>query len=363
MKAHNKFFAGLRELYFPVLAVLAALAISAALMLMMGFDPLLAYRSMLSGAMGNANSIAETLVKTVPRVFAALSFAIAAKCGVFNLGAPGQMTTGAIVATLVGTHFEGLPPILHIPFVLIAGFIGGGLFGLLAGWLRNRFGASELITTIMLNHIAMQFLIYLVSGPMKDPLVAQTNTPQSKLILESAKLPILLPGTRLHAGLILAILFLILFWVFLNKTAKGYEMRVCGINPNAGEYAGMNVKQNQLLAMALAGGLAGLAGCVELMSVQSRLINHFAANIGFDGVAVSLLGGNSPAGIAVAGLLFGMLSSGANKMQMLAKVPHAMVYSAQGLIILFVVGKELFRGGAKRRKNCKPSANRGGLKA
>jgi simple sugar transport system permease protein len=154
---------------------------------------------------------------------------------------------------------------------------------------------------------------------------------------------VILPGTRLHAGLFLAALAIVVFYIFIWKTPRGYEMRVIGLNPHAGQYAGINIKSNHLLAMFLAGAAAGMGGCVELMSVQGRLINMFAGEIGFDGVAVSLLGGNTPGGIAISALLFGMLSSGANKMQMLAKVPNASIFIMKGLIVLFVVGRELFR--------------------
>ncbi len=360
MKFVAKALGRLKSLYFPVMAVASAVVVSAVLMLIFGFNPLAAFSSMLGGAVGSMNSIAETLVKAIPISFAALSFAVAARCGVFNLGGPGQLIVGSIFGTLAGTHFEGLPAPIHIPFMLLACFAGGGLYGFIAGFLRNRFGANELITTIMMNHIASQLLTYLVSGPMKDPLVAETNTPESKLLLDSVQLPILVKGTRLHAGLLLAILFILLFYVFLWKTRLGFEMRVVGMNPHAGEYAGMGVQTNQLLAMAIAGGLAGIAGGIELMSVQSRLMNYFGGNIGFDGVAVALLGGTAPGGIAAASLLFGVLSSGANKMQMLAKVPYAMVYTTQGLIILFIVGRELFRFGKKRRAGKAPHRARGG---
>ncbi len=350
--------AGLKGLYFPVAAILAAVVLSSIVMAILGFDPLYAYQCLLKGAFGNTNSIGETLVKTTPLIFAAVAFALPMRCGIFNLGATGQLYIGAILGSLVGVRFAGMPAVLHIPLMLLAGFAGGALYGVFAGWLRHRFGANELISTIMLNHVAIQLLAYCVAGPLKDPATAATSTPQSAQMVASVKLPVILPGTRLHAGLILAVLCLVFYYVFLWKTTRGYEMRVVGLNPGAGEYAGMSVRKNQLLAMLLAGGIAGIGGCVELMSVQSRLIQQFAGNIGFDGVAVALLGGNSPVGIALAGILFGALSAGAGRMQMLAKVPNATVYITQGLIILFVVGRELFRI-RSRRKN-KPSSRTAG---
>ncbi|MDR1900087.1 MAG: ABC transporter permease [Treponema sp.] len=320
----------------------------------MGFDPVRVFGSLINGAVGNRNSISETLVKATPLIFMALSFAVSVRCGIFNLGANGQLYIGAIAGTLAGTGFPFLPPAVHIPLMLLTGIIGGGLYGALAGWLRNQFGVNELIATIMLNNIAVQVTAWCVAGPMKDPLIAAVSTPQSALLPQSVKFPVILPGTRLHAGLLVAVLVITAFYFFLWKTAKGYEMRVVGLNPQAARYAGMNVKSNHLLAMFLAGALAGMGGCVELMSVQGRLISMFAGEIGFDGVAVSLLGANTPGGIAAAALLFGMLSSGANKMQMLAKVPNAAVFIMKGLIILFVVGRELFSFGITAPERRKP---------
>jgi simple sugar transport system permease protein len=342
----RRLWSGLKSLYYPVAAIGAALLVTGVMFAIMGFDPVRVFGSLVIGATGNKNSIGETLVKATPLIFMALSFAVSIQSGIFNLGANGQLYIGAIAGTLVGTGLPFLPPGIHIPLVLLAGIAGGGVYGALAGWLRNRFGVNELIATIMLNNIAVQITAWCVAGPMKDPLIAAVSTPQSALLPQPVKFPVILPGTRLHAGLLLAVLALIAFYLFLWKTAKGYEMRVAGLNPQAARYAGMNVKRNHLLAMFLAGALAGMGGCVELMSVQGRLIPMFAGEIGFDGVAVSLLGANTPGGIAVAALLFGMLSGGAGKMQMLAKVPNAAVFIMKGLIILFVVGRKMFGFGA-----------------
>lgn len=333
---------GLQSCYFPAAALAAALLLSSVIMLLMGFDPLFAYQCLFKGAFGSKNALGETLVKSTPLIFSAVAFALPMRCGVFNLGAAGQLYMGAIAGSLVGVRFAALPALVHIPLMLCAGFLGGAVYGALAGILRSRFGANELISTIMLNHIAIQFLAFCVAGPLKDPATAATSTPQSAQMTDSVKLGVILPGTRLHAGLLLAAACLVLYYVFLWKTSRGYEMRVVGLSAGAGEYAGMNVRSSQLLSLLLAGGIAGIGGCVEIMSVQSRLIQQFAGNIGFDGVAVALLGGGTPGGIAASAVLFGALSAGAGKMQMLAKVPNAMVYITQGLIILFVVGRELF---------------------
>jgi len=292
----------------------------------------------------------------VPLIFTGLSFAVALRSGMVNLGATGQLYLGALCATVVGVYVPGLPAPLHMALALAAGFAGGAAGGAVVGFLKNRFQANELITTIMLNEIAMELVNCLVDGPMKD-LDAITQFPQSKAILGSAVLPKLLAGTRLHIGIFLALLALVFYGFFLKKTKWGYELRVVGANASAARTAGMDVRRTQLLAMVLAGGFAGLAGGIELLAIQKRLMQSFAGNLGFDGIAVALLGGNQPLGILLSAFLFGMMSNGSNKMQMLSNVPSAVIYLMQGLIVLFVVGRKLYTrkvwAGLFRRKGAK----------
>ncbi len=338
----------LKALYFPVAAIVMALVGGGIIIAAMGFHPFGAYLNLLKGSFGSVNAISETLIKACPVVFTGLSYAIARRCGLINLGAEGQLYIGALAATLVGTNLQGLPLPLHLLLTLIAGFMGGAVWGVLVGILKVRFGASELITTIMFNYIAIQFVSYCISGPIKD---TAGTLPQSRSILTSAQLPRLLSGTRLHAGVIVAILGILFYYFFMWKTTKGYEMRVIGFNPTAGEYAGMNLRTNSVLAMAVAGGFAGLGGCIEIIGMQLRLMPNFSTGYGFDGIAVALLGANSPVGIALSGILFGALRSGSGKMEMLSKVPSAVIYMIQALIILFVVGRSLFDFSKKHRNS------------
>jgi simple sugar transport system permease protein len=337
----------IKQMYYPLIAISMALLIGGMMIYLLGFDPLAAYGGLMSGSLGSVNAVSETLIKATPLVFTGLSYAIARRCGLINLGAEGQLYMGALLATVVGTNFPGLPAPIHILLTLTAGFLGGALYGLLVGALKMKFGASELITTIMLNYVAINIISFFVTGPMKD--LASGDFPQSKQILESAQLPRILQGTRLHAGLIVALVGILFYYLFLWHTTKGYEMRVVGLNPTAGEYSGMNLKRNSMLSMFLAGGFAGLGGCIEMIGVQFRLIQNFSTNYGFDGIAVALLGANNPIGIAVSSILFGTLRSGANKMQMLTNVPTAVIYMIQGMIIIFVVGRELFNWNKKRK--------------
>lgn len=329
----------LQTLYFPVVAVLLALAIGAVFITLMGFDWIYAYESMIVGSLGGKNAIAETMVKAIPLIFTGLSFAVGKRCGLINLGAEGQVYMGGLFSAFIGLSLPGLPAALHIPVALIFGALGGGLLGLLTGWLKNRFGASELITGIMFNYIAIQLANFFVTGPLKE---VGKDFPQTALMAESAQLPRILAGTRLHAGFLLALLCILFYYIFLWKTTKGYELRLVGLNAGAAEYAGMNVGRNALLAMFLAGAFAGLAGSSEILGVQLRLYQNFSPNYGFDGIAVALLGGNTPLGVLLSGLLFGVLRSGSNNMQMNAQVPVSVVQIIQSLVILFVVGREMF---------------------
>lgn len=343
----TKVKSALKSLYFPVVAILMALIGGGLIISSLGFNPISAYKYLIKGSFGDINAISETLIKACPVIFTGLSYAIASRCGLINLGAEGQLYMGALTATIVGTNFAGLPMAIHIPLTLIAGFIGGAVWGLIIGALKIKFGASELITTIMFNYIAINFISYCVTGPMKD---TSGTFPQSLPIVDGSRLPRLLAGTRLHAGVIVAILGVLFYYFFMWKTTKGYEMRVIGLNPTAGQYAGMNIKTNSVMAMFIAGGFAGLGGCVEIIGMQMRLMQNFSNGYGFDGIAVALLGANSPIGILLSGVLFGALRSGSGKMEMLAKVPSAVIYMIQALIILFVVGRGLFKLYKKKTK-------------
>ena len=314
----------LKEISFPLASILVALILGAIIMSAMGYDVGKAYSSLLKGAFGSKNSIAETLIQTTPLIFTALSYAIALRCGLVNLGAEGQLYMGAICGSMVGAHIQGLPPVLHIILVLLCGFIGGALWGLIVAVLKMRFGASELITTIMLNYIA------------------PGAAPRMPSVVDAVKLPIILPQTRLHFGIILALLAVVVYYIFMWKTTRGYEMRVIGMNPNAGRYSGMNIPVNSLLSMFIAGGFAGLGGTINIIGLQYFLTEGFSNNFGFSGVAVALLGGCHPLGIIVSGILFGALNAGGVKMQLLAKVPSASIYMIQGMIIIFAVSRELF---------------------
>jgi len=324
----------------PLLAIFFALLVGAIIIYFMGISPFDAYRSLLRGSLGSKSAVAETFIKATPLILTGLAFGFAYRCGLFNIGAEGQLFMGAFCAAAVGIYVKGLPIIFHLPLAVFAGFIGGGLWGLLAGWLKVRYGANEIITTVMFNYVAIHWVSYLVTGPLKAP---PGSMPHSSPVEITAQLTRILPGTRLHLGIIIALLALIFFYIFLWYTKKGYEIRMVGLNPNAARYAGMNPARNIILAMFLAGGMGGLAGASELLGVQHRLMQGLSPGYGFDGIAVALLGKNSPLGILFAAILFGILRSGGNLMQMLNGVPVAIIYVIQALVIIFVVSEHILK--------------------
>ena len=348
-----------KSVSFPAISVLGALLIGAVMITVMGYDAAFAYRSLWNGAFGNLHSFTETLVQTTPLLFTAVSYSIAYKCGLINLGAEGQLYMGAMFGAFVGARFEFLPGGLHILFVMMMGFAGGALWGLIAGALKMRFGASELITTIMLNYIAFEFLSFAVTNqPFRD--MTPGAAPRMNVVVEAVRLPVLLPQTRIHMGLLVALLAIVCYYIFMWKTTKGYEMRVAGLNANAGRYAGMNISTNGLLAISLAGGVAGLGGVINVIGLQPFLTEGFSNNFGFSGVAVALLGGCHPIGILVAGIFFGALNAGGIRMQLMAQVPAAAIMIVQGMVIVFAVSREMFVYFGKYRKALLPGKRVGG---
>lgn len=318
-------------------AVVIALIVGMLLVVAMKKDPMKAFTSMVNGAFG-ADYFTETLVKMTPLLLTGISFALCNRCGLTNLGMEGQMYIGALFATIVGVYVSGLPWFIHVPLCLIAGFIGGGLWCLITGILKVYCGASEIITTVMLNSVASYLIDYLINGPM---IATPGGNPQTKNVLASARLGNLIKGTRLNWGFVIAIAFVVLFWLFISRSKKGYEVRVSGLNSSAALYSGINIKRNILLVTFLAGGAAGLAGCIEITGIQKCIQSAFASGYGYDGIAVALIGQNSPAGVVFGALLFGAFRAGGNNMMRKAQVPDSIVSVIQALVIIMVIASQM----------------------
>lgn len=330
----------------PLTSLVFAFLVGSLVILLIGKNPLTTFGVMLAGAFGSKVNIGVTLMKATTLTLTGMSYAFAFNCGLINIGAEGQLYIGALSATLVVLGMPG-PPVLVIAVALLAGFLSGALFGLLIGFLKVFFGANEVITTVMLNYVASYLVLWAVSGPIQDP---TSNAAQTIMFPQAYWLANLLPGTALNIGFIVMILCLVFYGVFLWKTRAGFGMQIVGQNNKAAAYAGINVKKNVLMSMFIAGGIAGLAGAIEVLGMQHRLLKGMASNYGFDGIAVALLGGNNPIGMLLAGLLLGAMKSGGNAVQMFTGVPSSVVDLIRALVIVFVLINALSRFLARRRQ-------------
>ena len=287
------------------------------------------------------NPFLESLVATTPFIFTGLSVALGFRAGLFNIGAEGQLFMGAIFAAFAGYSLVGLPAIIHIPLALLAGALGGALWGAIPGWLKAKTGAHEVINTIMLNFIAFRLSEWLLSGPMKKP---DSFNPVSPTIEASARLPRFFASPiRFHLGFFIALGVAWLIYWLLFRSKWGFDLRTVGANPRAARYAGMSIFWVTIIAMSLAGALAGLAGANEVLGVNYNLALAFSSGYGFDGIALALLGKSHPLGVVLAALLFGTLRSGAVAMQLSAGVPNDIISILQALILAFIAAPPIIR--------------------
>ncbi len=368
------------ETLLPLWATLVALAIGALILLLMGADPVEGYTAMFTGAFGNKNGLADVLVKATPLLLVALGIAIAFRGGTINIGAEGQLIMGALVTAAVGVGLgESVGKWVGIGLCIAAGTLTGALYGAIPGYLKARLNVNEILSTIMLNQIAIQISYFMLRGAMLDPKQIEqgTNVPQSARLgrvydlprftdiakslgyTESAKnleiegfrgelYGLLVEPTRAHTGLILAIVMAILVYVLLWRTTVGYRIRMVGQNAAAARYAGVNVAKYTTLSLALSGAFAGLAGAIEIVGLHHRMFEPEAvsAGYGFSGIVVALFGKLHPLGAIPAALLFGGLLVGGDKMQRAIQVPNVLVTVILGLVVLFVVSSEII---VKRR--------------
>lgn len=337
----NKFFKFIKINYLvPFFAMLLALAIGAIFILIAGANPLDAYRSVLVGAFGNLSVVGETLAKTTPLILCGLAIVVSFRTRVFNIGAEGQLYMGALAATIVALAFPGMPSALLIPLLFIAGFSAGALWGFIPGVLKSKLRVNEVVSTMMLNFIAIYFVSYMVSGPIKEP--GATNNWSSALSL-SGRLPTIISGTRIHLGVLIAILCGFLIYMILRRTVWGYQAEVVGCSRRAALYGGIDPSRKIISVMLLSGGLAGLAGMVEISGVIHRLIGGFSPGYGFIAIAVAMLAKLNPIGVTLSALLFGTLIVGGGAMQRATGIPIALVSVIMGLVVLLVLASEYFR--------------------
>jgi simple sugar transport system permease protein len=284
--------------------------------------------------------VTESLVTATPYILTGLGVAVGFRCGLFNIGAEGQFFMGALGSAFVGYSIHGLPWFIHLPLAILGGAAAGALWGAIPGYLKAKFGAHEVVNTIMMNWIAFRLSDWLLNGPMK----ASGFRPVTPNIQEAAYLPRFFPDPlRLNWGFILALAVAALVYWLLFKTTIGFEIRTVGANPDAARYAGINIVRSFVLAMVISGGLAGLAGATQVLGVDHWVGQGFSAGYGFDAIAIALLGKSHPVGVVLAALLFGVLRGGATKMQSIAGIPIDIISIIQGLVIIFVAAPAIIR--------------------
>ena len=327
--------------FLALLVGAIVIVLSSTLILKKPFDPTLpltAYAALAQGAFGDFNSVVTTLVLTAPLIFAGLGVGIGFRGGLFNIGGQGQFLMGAVGSVGVAAYMQGSPPVIAVPAALLAGALVGALWGFVPGLLKATSGAHEVVTTIMMNYIALASLAWIVKGPLK---VAGSNPPTTADVGVAA-LPILF-GRGGHLGILLAFLAVPIAWFLLFRTTRGFEIRAVGVNPDAARYAGVNPKLLIVLTMSLAGMLAGLAGAITILGISHRMNTTFQTKVGFDSITVALLGRSNPIGIMFAALLFGAMRAGASPMQINAGIPVELVDFIQALILLFLIANVVLR--------------------
>jgi simple sugar transport system permease protein len=324
----------MRRLLDSVMALAAAFAVSAVIILMSGGNPLVAFSALFNGAFGGIDSLSEVAVKACPLLLAGLAVAVAFRTGVWNIGVEGQLLMGGMVMAAAGSKLDGVHGLVGLTLCLIAAAAAGGAWAMIAAVLKVRRNVNEIISTIMLNFIALGLIGYLVQGPFME---AGGSYPQTDAIAAAVWMPRLFPPHRLHAGIMLALVLAAAVQVLLFRTVAGYEMRAAGLNQSAARLAGIDVGRRLLLALVLSGALAGLAGAVEVSAITRRMYENFSPGWGFTAIAVALLGRLNPAGVIVAAFFFGALDAGSNAMQRVAGVSSVLVSVIQATVILFML--------------------------
>lgn len=319
----------------PAGALIIALALAAVAMLVAGVSPIQGFGALFTGALGGRNQIAETLVQTTALLFPALGVCLAFRAGLFNIGAEGQLLIGGLFAGAVGAHYP-MPGFIAFVVLLFCGMIGGGVWGAIAGVMRAKFAANEIISTLMLNFVAFFFASYMVVGPLRSPLASGAETAP---LPPSNWLPVLIPDTRLTVALLVAAACALALHFIFNQTVFGYDLRAAGDAPEAARRNGVNMARMNVTALALSGAIAGLGGATIVTGVLHRFNTSLSPGYGYTAIAVALVGDLNPLWICVAAFGFGILESGGLAMQASAQVPKDAIRVIEGLIIVVLAAR------------------------
>ncbi len=334
----KRIHSSLKSFGLSVAALIAALICGAVIIGASGFSPIETYTAIVAGSLGNPKGIVLSLSQATPLMFTGIAFAIAYRVKIVNLGAEGQLHAGAMASALVGCMITGLGAGPHLLLALAAGALAGGLVGLFTGFLKVRFRAQEVITSIMINEIIILFTSYLCNGPVK---AAGSVTPQTEKIMETARLPRLVPRSQLTVAILLIVVIAILLQLLLKKTALGYEMRVTGFNLRAAKTAGINVNRVYLLTFFMSSAIAGLCGSALVLGVNGRFVEDLSANYGFGGISVAALAMYNPVAALFSAVIFGILKAGALTVNRTTSIPIEFVSVIQALVVVFVAAPML----------------------
>lgn len=331
-----------RNIVTPVIALLLGIIVGMIIMLVSGYNPIAALTALWEGAFGNSYYIGEVVRQVTPYILAGLAVAFAFRVGLFNIGVEGQFIVGWLASVWVGLAFH-LPKIIHLPLAIIAAIVAGAAWAYIPGLLKARFRVHEVIVTIMMNYIALHVTNYFIQNVITNNKDRTPNIPDS-VSLASPWLQSLTQYSRLHWGIILAIVCCFIMWFLLEKTTRGFELRAVGYNQHAAQYAGMSVNKNIILSMVISGAFAGLAGAMEGLGTFGYIaIKSSFTGVGFDGIAVAFLGGNTALGVFFSAILFGALKVGALNMPLTSGVPNELVDIIIALIVFFVASSYIIR--------------------
>ncbi len=321
------------QLISAFLALAMSMIVCAIMLSAAGADVGQAFYQIYKGAFGGWNATVKTLVKSTPLILTGVAVTVAFRAKIWNIGAEGQLFAGAMMAYWASTYLSDASAVVLIPIVISASFLGGALYGGLAGYLKARFAVNEVLSTVMLNYVIRYVLSFLlVGGLWRDPSSFYQQTPK---IANAAHYPLLLAGSRLHLGFLIAILAAAAVYFFISRTSLGYEIRAIGYNPIASRFKGINVGRTVVIAMLISGGIAGLAGAGEVFGLHFRLKPEISTGFGFTGIIIAMLAGLHPLGVIVAAVLFGGLVNGGIRMQIFTGVPTAMISAIESIILLF----------------------------
>jgi len=347
----------------PLVSLILALAFGALILLATGANPLVTYKAMAVGAFGGKYAFSETLVKAIPLILCGLGVAVAFRMRFWNIGAEGQLAMGGFAAAWIALFLPRLLPDLPLkwllPLMIVAGFLAGAIWGLIPAFLRAFLGVNEVITTLMMNYIAILWIEYLFYGPWRDPkgygFPGTAPFPQEAWLARY-------PGTRVHLGLVFGLVAAVALWLILTRTRWGYEVRVIGENPRAARYAGIILWRNILLVMLISGGLAGLAGVGEVAGISHRLQKGLTVGYGYTAIIVAWMGQLNPWGVVLVAILLAGLLVGGDQIQITMRLPAAVALVLQGAILFFMLGGVLFNqyrlrlDWGPRRRAAKPAA-------